>query len=387
MYVEGPGDIVESFRRWNNKEDVLTETSRTYSGQFFDFCKNNNLQTLAISYHENADAEITPQFRIENIPKKILGKGPLYHFSQVLYGLRIMVIALKHRPKYLDITSGVTYWFVLSPLKLFGIKIVSHLHNCLWPVGYPPTRLVPRILIFLDSLFFRYIADITLCISPEVQRQVEEIAKPAHGRIYQFRARYTRKHFENPPKPMPHSQRPFNIVFAGRIERNKGVFDVLEMAEQLRSEGVTFEICGGGSALVELKQECKQRDLTKIVTIQGELKRPQLLEAYARAHVVIVPTRSDFDEGFAKVAAEAILLNRPAICSSTVPAVEVLKNAVVEVASEDIESYVNNIRRLLADAQYYDSLCQSCPLLREQFLGGSQGLTSVLEKCILFNPL
>jgi glycogen synthase len=102
---------------------------------------------------------------------------------------------------------------------------------------------------------------------------------------------------------------------------------------------------------------------------------------------VIVPTRSDFDEGFAKVAAEAILLNRPAICSSTVPAVEVLKNAVVEVASEDIESYVNNIRRLLADAQFYDSLCQSCPLFREQFLGGSQGLTSVLEKCILFNPL
>jgi len=38
IYIEGPGDLVESFRRWYNKEDVITETSRTFSGQFFDFC-------------------------------------------------------------------------------------------------------------------------------------------------------------------------------------------------------------------------------------------------------------------------------------------------------------------------------------------------------------
>jgi glycogen synthase len=165
------------------------------------------------------------------------------------------------------------------------------------------------------------------------------------------------------------------------------VFDLLEMAEQLGNDGVTFEICGGGSALEELQQECLQRGLGDIVSIKGKLQRPQLLAAYARAHVVIVPTRSDFDEGFAKVAAESILMNRPVICSSVVPAIEVLKNAVIAVTAEDLDGYVNTIKQLLFDPKYYESLCQSCPSLREQFLDGTQGLTSVLQKSVLLNHI
>jgi GT2 family glycosyltransferase/glycosyltransferase involved in cell wall biosynthesis len=387
MYVEGPGDVVESFRRWNSQEDVLTETSLTYSGQFFDFCKANNLKTYAISYHKEAKQEITPQFHVENLPKLILGRGALYHLSQILYGLRLVAIAIRLRPKYLDVTSGVTYWFVLSPVKLFGIKIVSHLHNCLWPIGYRPSGLNKRILLALDGWFFRRIAAMSLCVSPEIERQIEMITGASHRPIYQFRGQFYRKDFEHPPLPLPHNQKPFNIVFAGRVERNKGVFDLLDMAEQLRNDGVTFEICGGGRALEELQQECQQRGLGDIVSIKGNLQRPQLLAAYARAHVVIVPTRSDFDEGFAKVAAEAILLNRPAICSSVVPAIEVLKNAVIEVTAEDLDGYVNTIKQLLFDSKYYESLCQNCPSLREQFLDGTQGLTSMLQKSVLFNQL
>ena len=39
MYVEGPGDVVEVLRKWHKQEDVLSETSQTFSGQVFDFCK------------------------------------------------------------------------------------------------------------------------------------------------------------------------------------------------------------------------------------------------------------------------------------------------------------------------------------------------------------
>ncbi|MEQ1546242.1 glycosyltransferase, partial [Methyloglobulus sp.] len=385
MYVEGPGDVVESFRRWNSQEDVLTETSRTYSGQFFDFCKINNLKTYVISYHDQAKLEITPQFHVENLPKLVLGSGVLYHLSQILYGLRLVAIAIRLRPTYLDVTSGVTYWFVLSPAKLFGIKIISHLHNGFWPNGYRPTGLGKRVLLALDGWFFRRIAAMALCVSPEIQRQIEAIAGKSHAPIYQFRGQFYRKDFEHPPASLPHNQRPFNIVFAGRVERDKGVFDLLAMAEQLRNDGVTFEICGGGSALEELKQECTNRGLGDIISISGNLQRPQLLAAYARAHIVIVPTRSDCAEAFAKVAAEAILMGRPAICSSVVPAIEVLKNAVIAVTADDLDGYVNAIKQLLSNSKDYESLCQNCPSLREQFLDGAQGLTSVLQKNVLFN--
>lgn len=69
IYVEGPGDLVESFRRWNNKEDVITETSRTFSGQLFDFCKSNKLKTYAISYCNDVKQVEVDAFRVENRPK------------------------------------------------------------------------------------------------------------------------------------------------------------------------------------------------------------------------------------------------------------------------------------------------------------------------------
>ncbi|CAG7855866.1 hypothetical protein MCAMS1_00153 [biofilm metagenome] len=385
MYVEGPGDIVESFRRWKNQEDVMTETASTYSGQFFNFCKQKKFKTLAISYYSKPNIEITPEFHIENIPKLNLGGGIFYHLSQILYGLRLILIALKHRPKFVDVTSGVTYWFVLSPLKLFGIHIVAHLHNGFWPTGHYPTGAIKNLLLKLDAWFFRHIAALTLCISPEIQRQVIKISGTPKGPVYVFRGQYSRKHFASPPQPKPHQQKPFHIVFSGRIERNKGVFDILEIADQLRNDEITFEICGDGSALEALKQEHHNRKLEKQVIITGNLERPQLVEAYNRAHAIIVPTRTDFAEGFAKVAAEAILLNRPAICSDVVPAIEVLDGAVVKVTAEDIASYVSAIRYLMSDKKHYDSLCQSCINLREQFLDGKQGLASILNQSELFN--
>ena len=83
-------------------------------------------------------------------------------------------------------------------------------------------------------------------------------------------------------------------MFAERIEKNKGVFDILDMAEALDDDNVTFHICGDGSALKALIKEIQQRALENRVFIHGKLKRPDLLPIYAQAHVVIIPTRSDF---------------------------------------------------------------------------------------------
>lgn len=384
MYIEGPGDIVESFCRWSNKEDLLTETSRTYSGQLFDFCSEKKLKAYIVSFHHKKRVKVTSNLYVENRPKTIFGKGVLYHLSQVVYGLKIVILALRHRPKYLDVTSGVTYWFMLSPLKLFGIKIIPHMHNCLWPPGFPPTGLIRQVLSKLDGWFFRRIATMSICVSPAIQQQIELVAGEGSRPVYQFRPLFYRKDFKSTPLPIPHNKKPFKIVFAGRVERNKGVFDLLEIAEQLKGEDVIIEINGDGGALEELIQVSEHKGLNDIVTINGNLERPQLLKAYTSAHIVIVPTRSDFDEGLAKVAVEAILLNRPVICSSVVPAVDVLQGAIVSVAADQIEGYVQCIRQLMSDEDYYLSLCQSCEPLKEQFLDGSTGLAPLLEKILDF---
>ena len=380
LYVEGPGDVVESFKRWNNQDDVLSETSRTYSGQFFDFCKSKDLFAYVLSYHGIAKHTSTDQFWVENKAKVLQGRGARFHLSQILYGLRIVVTALRYRPNVVLITSGVTYWFILSPLKLVGIKVVAQLHNSLWPAGFQPVKFSKRLLLKLDGWFFRHIAFAALCISPEVERQINSISGHGYCSMYQFRGQFNRADFSSCLLTQEHGKLPFKVVFAGRIERNKGVFDIVEMAEQLRQEGIEFDICGSGSDLDELRNEIIRRNLGEIIHIHGQLNRPELLTIYTGGHAVIVPTRSDFCEGLPRACVESILLGRPVITSSLSNALDVLGDAIIEAKPNDINSFVRSIRMLKSDESMYQSLCLACEALREPFFDDSQGLTNALKQ-------
>jgi glycogen synthase len=382
IYIEGPGDIVEAFTRWKNQQDVLTETSRTFSSQVFDFSQNNQLNSLFISTFSEKKQDTYLNLSAENIPKKVLAGGLGYHLSQCLYGLRIIGVCLQHRPRYLHITSGVTHWFMLAPLKLLGIKIFPQFHNTLWPKGFEPTNTKDKVILALNAWFLKHIADVTVCCSPEIRSQIDQISDKPKCTDIQFRAQFYRQNFENPPAPPAHNARPFHIVFAGRIERNKGVFDILSMAAMMQSQDVIFHICGGGPAEDELKTECAKRNLTNRVIIHGKLKRPDLLAIYNQGHAVIVPTRSDFCEGLPMVAIEAILLGRPVITSRLSNALDVLTDTIVEAQPDDVQSYVDAVQKLMLDNNFYTKKCQACSNYREPFLDGSQGLTKVLEQTL-----
>jgi glycogen synthase len=382
IYIEGPGNIVDSLKLWHNNNEVLTVTSLTFSGQVFDFCKRNNLNTLAISWHQTPDSIELENFTAVNLPKKILGGGLGYHVSQIMYGLRLLWLILRHQPKHVHITSGVTYLFLLAPLKLFNIKIYPQYHNTFWTKGYPPSNKIHKILLFFDAWFLKNVATAAMCCSLEVKRQIESITNNQNCPVYVFKPQFNRAAFEAAPYPPAHAKKPFTVVFAGRAERNKGIFDVLEMAKELKNESFEFHICGGGSALDELNQACLEQELSDSVKIHGNLNRPNLINIYALGHIVIVPTRISFSEGFAMVAAESILLNRPVIVSNVVPAAEILTGACIEIPAEDVSGFINAIRKLSTNQGLYESMCMACSPLKEQFLDGKEGLSNILEKTL-----
>lgn len=379
MYVEGPGDVVEVLRKWHKQENVLSETSQTFSGQVFDFCKKNHLNTLALSAFHEKKSVTFENFSAYSKPKITLRGGLGYHIAQVIHGLRIVAIAIRIRPKYLHITNGVTHWFVLAPLKLFGIKIFPHFHNTFWAKGYPPSGKIQKIFLKLDAWFLKKLSSSALCCSPEIQHQIAEITGNQSCPTYWFKAQFYRENFENPLPPPPHNVRPFTIVFAGRIERNKGVFDILNTAKRFKNEPVLFHICGDGSDLNALKDECNTQGLQNNVIIHGRLKRPELLNIYLKGHVVIVPTRSDFCEGLPLVAIEAVLLGRPVITSSLSNALDVLGQAIIEAQPDSVDSYVYTINQLMLNQSLFEDKQLACSNLREQFLNAEQGLANVLQ--------
>jgi glycogen(starch) synthase len=381
LYCEGPGDIVGAYKAWQHGADVLTETSTTFSGQLFDLCRLENRSAYALSYCSRAETFVDGNYTVTNMPRwecRIPKVG--YEISMMVYAVRLLVLALRVRPKVIFVASGVSECLYLSLLRLSGAKIVPFLHNTLWPEGFPLTGLNAKFRSFGQRLFWHRCVAETIAVSPAAARQAESVG--AKNAIV-FRPSFPATAFAEIP-PARNFSAPFRVMFAGRIEQNKGVFDILEIAEKLREKGrpIEFTLCGDGGALEAVEQAIVDRGLQDVVKTTGKLDRSALVERYLEAHVVIVPTRSNFAEGFAMVVAEAMLLLKPVVTSSVVPAAEVLKEAVVLAKTNDIESYVDAIAAISTDESDYQRLVENARRLRPFILDNSTSFFAALRSAM-----
>ena len=382
FFAAGPGDIIQAHKEWRQGSPASTEVSLTFSPQYEEFCQQIGAEAYLVGYHRRKEILRDGPFTLEHRPKPMPGaSGVRYHLAEILYGLGLCASAFRFRAHVAVIESGSTHYFVMTLFRLLGIKVVLMMHNSLWPSGFPPTSRSRKLILRLDSWFFRTIPTATVAISPECTRQVQQITRGRATAQYQMRTQYEPGFFARIPPHPPHDRRPFHIMFIGRIVQPKGVFDILEMAKKIeeRAPGqVRWELCGTGPDLEALKARRVELALEDVVRIRGWTSLEDLVEVYGRSHAAIVPTRSSFCEAWAATVAEAILAGRPAITNSVVPALEVLRPACVEALPDDVDSYVNAILELIRDPDHYDRLCQACPDLRGPFYDREQGVTAVL---------
>ena len=174
-------------------------------------------------------------------------------------------------------------------------------------------------------------------------------------------------------------------MFAGRVERNKGVFDLLDVMASLRAESqskITLDICGGGTALSELKAEVEQRGLQSCINVLGQLNSSAMRSAYERCQVVIVPTTADFPEGLNRVGVEGVLSGRPVVATDVCPAIDILPCSVISVKCGDQLAMAAAIKRLASDNNYYESIRASCAAESEQFYDREQSWGAALGRAL-----
>src|SRR5262249_44469415 len=153
------------------------------------------------------------------------------------------------------VVNGSGHWFPLALLALCGVRVVPSLHCVLWPRSRRPAG-VNRLVARLDALLFGRSAFALLSASRDITRQVAELPRgrprPGVGSLPTSRpGTFT-------PVPPPEPRRPFRVFFAGRVEQNKGVFDLLAIARRFAADGrtdVEFDLCGDGTALPELRKQ------------------------------------------------------------------------------------------------------------------------------------
>lgn len=387
LYALGPGDIVRAYAVWKDGQDVVTETSLSFSSQFLDLCQKLDLETWAISSHPRTALLRDGRFTLENRPKPLAGgTGLRYHLSQALYALSLVRTARRVRADVAVVDTFTTHWFLLSLFRVVGIPVVASLHGALWPRGFPPRRTKDRLILWLDKwLFWRFAAAATICVSPECGRQARLLQKGREQPVFQHRAQYRPGLFASVPPAPRLDVRPLRLLFAGRVEPEKGALDLVEMAAQLDAllpGAVEWHVCGWGTAAGAVAAQVRERGLEGRFVLRGQLEQSALLAEYAWAHAVVVPTRSECSEGLPMAAAEAVLAGRPVVLSGVCPAIEVLGEACAEASPDDPSSYAQVIRRLLTDPGEYGRRAAACAGARDQFLDGSQGLSAALEKAL-----
>lgn len=366
FYAAGPGDVIHTYRHWKMGEDDPSEPVVAYSHQFYDLCRDEGIEAYVWSTCSRRDTLRDGRLRIEHRPNRWRTSGGLrFHLGQLLHGMRMVGSALRFGADVAFVNEG-THWFLLTPLVLAGVRVVPSLHVRITPPGRR-RGWGQRVISKLNGWFFRHGCSAILVASRDItgdlgDRVVDRVP------VVQFLPLYRRSTFAGIP-PARHEQRPFNVLYVGRVEVNKGVFDFLEVARRIcrDHDDVRFHVCGIGSALEAMRECIATAGLASRVLLHGNCDRDRLSRMYGESHVVMVPTRSEIAEGFNQVTAEAVLAGRPVITSSLCPAAACVEDAVIQVPPDDVEAYANALNDLVVDSPHYRQMQQACAVAQKQF--------------------
>jgi glycosyltransferase involved in cell wall biosynthesis len=385
LYCAGPGNVIGTYRHWKDGYDDPSQVAITYSGQFYEVCRQVGAEAYVISYCEERDKLVDGPFRIEHrpLPVSTEGPGPLYRLGQLWSGLKFTLTALCYRPDVM-LTMGGAEWFSLGLIPLLGVKVVVTFHGHLWRVARPPTGL-DRFFWKLNGRFFRRHAKAFMYISDSIAEQLRGLTGPLSVPVLRFTPTYRAELFRPAASTPPPAPPPYKVFYAGRVEENKGVFALLDIAKRFKAEGRTdieFDLCGDGHALDELRRQAKEAGLADTFRCHGHVIKREMASWYQRSHLVVVPTTTDSIEGLNKVVVEAVLASRPVVTSRVCPALEYVRPGVLEVPPDDTKAYGDAILRLVDDRALYEEKVRGCAASTEQFYDPARSWAATLRKVL-----
>ena len=387
--ANGAGDIIGTYRQWRCGQDDKHEVSVTFSGQLYDACRALGLQLYAISPHNRREVVREKNVQIEHRPRPgMYARGGAWYFLAEGWHTVGLICTCLLLNENIAIVEDCAFWPLWAVVCCFGVRIVAVLHCALWPAGFRPTTRRARLAQRITGWFWEHCVEASLVVSPECARQIRMIAPNINTSIEVGLCHFRESFFAAIPPPSADRQ-PFRIMYAGRVERNKGVFDLVQMAAILERETpgrFHWEICGNGGDEKELKKLVDAGGLSATVSLLGKLNQKQMGEAYGRCHAVIAPTTSRFAEGLVKAATEAALAGRPLVTSRLCHGLDLLADALVEVPPDDIQAYVDAMRRLADDHVLYETKRRACAQASSPFLDEEQSwgrkLRFILEEML-----
>lgn len=183
------------------------------------------------------------------------------------------------------------------------------------------------------------------------------------GKNYKFKTRLIRPGVDTSVfKPKSSSSSSKVVTYVGRIEHSssmKGIEELLQaMALVIRKcPDAKLEIIGGGDALEHYRDRSEELGISKSVTMCGVKMGQDLVDAYQRSSVVVLPTTTATEQS-SIVLIEAMATGTPVVATNiggTPLIIEHKKNGLL-VEPKDVEALATGIESVLTNHSLAEQL-------------------------------
>jgi glycosyltransferase involved in cell wall biosynthesis len=380
--LSGPIDAARTYQDYR-REALPDYYGTVYLAQLFRLLDELNADGLIITTLPQARTRSrVDHLTFTNIPPVSGSRGFLYHLGMLIWSVRCIREIIRYRANVALLTAGQDYFWLFRVVSPFGIRLMASLHCTLWP-NLAPRRAHKRLLIWLNGKFFYPACGHVQAVSDTIVAQIVGSSAALKVKPRKFVPTYAPSRFAAAVPPnWPSSPEAFRLLYVGRLEVNKGALDLVEIMRRLNADGPRrFELdaCGEGGARERMGNATAEAGLEQAIRIFGQCATPLLARKFDQCHAVIVPTRSDFEEGYAKVAAEAVLNLRPVVMSAACPSLADVAAAAMEARVDDVEDYVRAIRELALDPALYAEKVQATYHCRQIYLDDRNSYGAVLK--------
>lgn len=375
-FIPGPGDVFGSFEYWADQAFDPRVPVIAYSTQFYSLVDKLAAQALIIHQYQQ-QANYNDQFYFEPIVRKH-GEGKINYFIiNFLYAIKILRILHQFKPDIVLVSTDAPSLLLLLMPKRW--KKILTAHNTFWCMGKKPAGLKKNIKFSLIGHALKKLSA-AVCTSPECARQIGHLTANddnLHVEIPQF---LKKNDLKKPQNLIDQAAQTF--IYLGRIEENKGIFDLLDAFEQLAEIYPDLKLFYAGSGGFEKALEARINATKADVTFLGKLTASAVHDILIKTDILVCPTRSAFNEGLALVCIEAAIHGVPSVMSSIVPASELLTDGCVVFPVDDKQALKSALEKLIKHPENIDKLRSRLLHKSDQFFDRSKSWGKALYKAI-----
>ena len=358
------GDFVDVLRRYEERRQQIYQTHNEVARLIYDL--------LAADHKVNLYSFVTPERRDERPIDgvRVVSLGAKDYSAKGL--LKAAVIADNADAIVAQISNAELFSAVASK-KTRAIAILANSFN---RRGVRSTLAKWRIVSLLNNPRFELVSNHCM----PATEHLAQIGVKRHKLIPWDICHPFDPCSYAPKKLIPRKR--FTMVYVGSIARDKGVVDLIRAIALLREQGV--EVCcslAGLGDIDAMKTLGATLGVSNLLSFLRLIGNTEVFKMMAAADLVVVPSRTEYPEGFPLTMFEAIASRTPIVCSDHPMFRKVMidgRNASVFPAG-DCHAFASAIRHTLTNPDFYAALSQNATLTWEALKGPADWRTLIFK--------